>query len=190
MNDTTPRQLPSGRFLLRVDPELHALLRDEAHRAGLSLNEYCARKLAAPGPDVDGPAVGIVRRAATVTGARLRGLLVFGSWARDELADTSDVDLLVVVHADLALERALYRRWDESPLLWGERRRVEPHFVHLPGGDDRVTGLWAEAARDGIVLFDPDFSLSRHLVHIRERILGGGLVRREIHGHPYWVDVA
>lgn len=182
--------LPSGRFLLRIDPRLHALLRDEAARSDLSLNEYCARRLTAPGLAVGGPAVAAVQRAVAVTEGRLRGILVFGSWARNELADDSDVDVLVVADSHLTLQRSLYARWDEaSPVRW-QGRRVEPHFVHLPAADDRVTGLWAEAALDGVVLFDFDFSLSRHLVLIRKRILGGSLIRREIHGHPYWVEAA
>ncbi|MBW3535363.1 MAG: type II toxin-antitoxin system HicB family antitoxin, partial [Gemmatimonadetes bacterium] len=39
MDDTTGPDLPSGRFLLRIEPELHALLRQEAESSGLSLNE-------------------------------------------------------------------------------------------------------------------------------------------------------
>ncbi len=189
MNDTISSPLPSGRFLLRIDPTLHALLRDEAEGSGLSLNEYCARRLAAPGLAVGGPAVEVVRRAVAVTEGHLRGLLVFGSWARNELTDDSDVDLLVVADGDVTVERGLYRRWDASPVRW-HGLRVEPHFVHLPGPADRVTGLWAEAALDGVVLFDPDFSLSRHLVHVRKSIVTGVLIRREIHGHPYWVEAA
>jgi len=37
-----------GRFLLRISPGLHAALREAATAQGLSLNDYCARKLAAP----------------------------------------------------------------------------------------------------------------------------------------------
>jgi hypothetical protein len=187
-NDTTHTDLPSGRFLLRIDPALHALLREHADGAGLSLNEYCSRKLATPGI-VDGPSSRAIGHAAEVTEGRLRGVLAFGSWARGELADESDVDLMMVVAPDLAIERDLYRRWDRAPIRW-EGRRVEPHFVHLPHEGHRVTGLWAEAAQDGVVLFDPDLSLSRHLVGIRRRILDGRLVRREAHGHAYWVEAA
>jgi hypothetical protein len=116
-------------------------------------------------------------------------MLAFGSWARNELADDSDVDLLMVVERGLPVERDLYRRWDASPVVWQERP-VEPHFVHLPEEGDRVTGLWAEAAMDGVILFDPAYSLSRHLVGIRKQIVTGSLIRREVHGHPYWVEAA
>jgi predicted HicB family RNase H-like nuclease len=36
----------SGRFLLRIDPGLHAALRHAASASGQSLKEYCGRKLA------------------------------------------------------------------------------------------------------------------------------------------------
>src|SRR5665647_1443966 len=90
---------PSGRFLLRINPGLHALLRASARDLGLSLNDYCARKLTLPVDAAaladDGPAV--VQRAVDLYGSHLAGVAVFGSWARGEAADGSDVDLLVVL---------------------------------------------------------------------------------------------
>lgn len=190
MSDTIESgDLPSGRFVLRIEPELHAALKQAAEKAGLSLNEVCARKLAAPGLALAGPAGSAVERSVEVAGGRVTGILVFGSWARGELSDDSDVDLLIVVPDDLALSRALYHRWDESPVFW-EGHRVEPHFAHHPGPEDPVTGLWAEAAMDGVVLFDPSLCLARRLVRIRSRILAGELVRKETNGHTYWVEAA
>lgn len=187
MNDTNP-SLPSGRFVLRIDPRLHATLRAAAEETGLSLNEYCARKLATPGAEVAGPAADAVHRSVAVAGDALLGVVAFGSWARNRLTAASDVDLLVVVSDDLRITRGLYRGWDETPLTW-EGHRVEPHFVHLPGGEERVSGLWAEAALDGIVLFERDLAVSRRLVDVRHRIAEGSVARRESHGHPYWVEV-
>lgn len=187
-----PRETtPSGRFLLRIAPSLHALLRRAAAVAGVSLNEYCARKLAAPlGSLADlEPAVEAVRRAADQFGEGLVGLAVFGSWARDELTAASDVDLLVVVDARIPLTRELYRVWDRAPLAWAGRR-VEQHFVHLPGAEERVAGLWAEVALDGIVLFDRGLALSARLARVRRDIADGRLVRRSLHGQPYWKEVA
>lgn len=190
------RSAPSGRFLLRMTPSLQAVLRDQAERAGLSLNEYCARKLSAPGVATVSPAVGAMGRAAAATGGRVVSMVAFGSWARGTAREDSDVDLLIVVPPDVAIERELYRGWDafgEAPDGASERwggHRVEPHFVHLPGPEDRVTGLWAEVALDGIVLFDPDLALTRHLIALRHRILAGAIVRREVHGHAYWVEAA
>jgi hypothetical protein len=67
---------------------------------------------------------------------------------------------------------------------------VEVHIVNMPAPGARVSGMWAEAAIDGIVLFDRDLTLSRRLVETRSRILAGEIVRRRVHGQPYWVGAA
>ena len=177
---------PSGRFVLRIEPELHAALRRAAADAGLSLNAYCARKLAAPGNRPAGPFDEAVRRASATFGRQLVGVVAYGSWARDELTETSDVDLLVVISPDLAITRELYRAWDADPLHWSSHP-VEPHFVHAPD-DARVTGVWAEVATEGIVLFERGFELSRLLARIRRRILAQHFLRHRAQGQPYWVE--
>ena len=181
----------SGRFVLRLDPGLHAALREAARDSGLSLNDYCARKLAAPTGDLTalGWGAAAVERAAALCGGDLLGVAAFGSWARGELVKTSDLDLLIVVESTVALTRALYRSWDEHPLA-AEGRTVEPHFVHLPALDGRVGAVWAEVALDGVVLFERGFRLSATLVRVRHEILSGRVVRRVVHGHPYWTSVA
>jgi len=185
-SEDPPDDLPSGRFLLRIDPGLHAALRRAADLANLSLNEYCARKLAGGGVGLGDPGWQAVERAAAVVGGSLIGVAVYGSWARGEPMETSDVDVLVVVATSTPITRQLYRRWDEEPVRW-EGRSVEPHFVHFPPGGSGPSGTWAEVALDGIVLFDRDLALSRRLVEVRKRILDGAVERREIHGQPYWV---
>lgn len=142
-----------------------------------------------------GPATEVVERASAVLGRDLVGVVGYGSWARGEASDLSDVDVLLVVGADRAITRELYRLWDVEPVLWHDReaaeaqtRRVEPHFVHLPPAGEVPSGTWAEAALDGIVLFDPDLVVSRRLVEIRGSIVDGDVVRREVHGQPYWAE--
>lgn len=180
----------SGRFVLRLPPSLHGALAGAADAAGLSLNEYCARKLASPCPPLDVPdAVAAVTAAARVGGEVLLGVVAFGSWARGDEGPGSDVDLLVVLAGGTPLTRDLYRRWDEEPLRWNGRP-VEPHFVRLPPAERRATGVWAEAAVDGIVLFERSLRVSRRLAAIRAEIAAGRLQRREVHGQPYWVEAA
>ena len=162
------------------------MLRRAAEETGLSLNDYCARKLAAPGVSVGGPGADVVARAAEDFGEDLVGVLVFGSWARGDAIKGSDVDLLVVVGSDVPIVRSLYRAWDEAAPGW-EGRRLEVHFVHLPAAGDPTTGLWAEAALEGLVLFERGFELSRRLIDIRRRIAAGAVRRRRAHGQPYWV---
>jgi predicted nucleotidyltransferase len=180
---------PSGRFLLRIDPALHATLREAARASSLSLNAYCARKLAAPGLGVAGPAVDAVGRAAEIVGEDLLGVVAFGSWARAEMTSLSDIDLLMVLEPDVPVSRELYRAWDERPLDW-HGHAVEPHFVNLIDPGARLSSVWAEVATEGIVLFERDFAVSRRLVWIRRQIAEGRIVRRRTHGHPYWVEAA
>ncbi len=180
--------MKSGRFVLRMPPGLHAALESAARAAGVSLNEYCVRRLAAAGSGPgDGDAAALVSHAAAVAGDALTGVLLHGSWARGEATPTSDVDALVVVEPRVALRRALYRAWDEHPVRW-RGRRVDPHFVHPPGAG--ISGLWAEAAVDGQVLFDRDGRLPALLARVRRAIAEGRLVRRTVHGQPYWTEVA
>lgn len=183
-DDTT---LPSGRFLLRIDPGLHAKLQRCARAAGLSLNEYCRRSLTAPvaSPGLVRPAVDVVQRAAALLGERLVGVLLHGSYARGDAHTSSDVDVLIAVDRSEPLTRDLYRRWDENPVTF-EGRAIDPHFAHLPDVPERASGLWAELALDGIVLFERNFELSRALVHIRRGVAANGLLRRVVHGQPYW----
>lgn len=177
----------SGRFVLRLEPGLHAALRRAAAAHGLSLNDYCATKLAAPVGNLFafGAAPQAVRRAAVVAGEALAGCAAFGSWARGELADDSDVDVLVAVDPGLRVTRALYRRWDEAPVTWNGRR-VEPHFVHLPAQNRPPSGLWAELAIDGIVLFERDLALSSYLAAVRRALAQGRLRHEIVHGVRYW----
>ena len=122
----------SGRFLLRMPPPLHAALDGAARSAGLSLNEYCVRRLAAFGVGMDdGDAVALVARAGAVAGGALMGVLLHGSWIRGDATATSDVDAIVVVEPRVRLSRALYRTWDEQPVTW-KGRPVDAHFVHPP----------------------------------------------------------
>lgn len=165
------------------------MARSAAH--DLSLNEYCIRHLAGPEPvAVRHPSIlRIQERAIEVAGARLIGIVAHGSWARNEMRTSSDVDVLIVVERSLALTRELYRHWDRSPVEW-DGRRVDAHFVHLPDAPESAGGVWCEAAIDGIVLDDLDGRVERTLQRIRHAIVDGRLVRKHAHGQPYWTVAA
>jgi hypothetical protein len=113
-------------------------------------------------------------------------VLVYGSFARGELATGSDVDLLVVLAAGVPITRSLYREWEGVVPAW-QGREIDLHFVHLPAPSAHVSGSWAEAAVCGIVLFDRELAVSRRLIEIRSRIAAGELVRRMAQGQPYWI---
>lgn len=189
MTDDTVHKLrpPSGRFVLRIDPGLHASLREAARAAGTSLNEYCARKLASSAVRADEAVSGVVERATSVLRDSLLGIVVFGSWARGEHAARSDVDVLVIPEKSVEITRELYRRWDAGPGLSWHGHPVEPHFARLPPEPVGISGLWAEVALDGLVLFERDFVVSRRLSGLRRTILAGRISRRLAQGRPYWV---
>ena len=184
-----PRKAATGRFILRIPPGVHSALREAARAAGISLNEHCVRKLAAPvgGLGSAEGAIAAVLHAASIFGEDLMAVAGFGSWARGELSDGSDVDLLIVVEDRVELTRELYRRWDSAALRWGDRP-VDTHFVHLPPAEHTVAGVWGEVAIDGIVLFERDFCLSLRLIQVRRDIAAGRIVRRVAHGQPYWSE--
>jgi hypothetical protein len=176
---------PSGRFVLRTPPALHGALRRAARQAGRSLNEYCVRRLAAPAAERASDAPAVVAWASDEFGDALCGVVVYGSWARGEATSESDVDVLVVLDASVALTRDIYRKCDRASLSW-DNHPVQIQIVRMPDARRVAGGLWPEIALDGIVLFERDFELSRRLVAIRCAIADGRLVRRTAHGQPYW----
>jgi|GEM_PF-245922 len=180
----------SRRLDLRVPSSLHATLQGAAHASGLSLNAYCVGQLEAMGfgSGRNGEAATLVARARAVAGAALSAVVLHGSWVRGEASPSSDVDALIVVDSRLPLIRDLYRAWDAEPITW-RGHRVDPQFVHLPV-DGETSGLWAEVAVDGAVLFEHEQDLSLHLARIRRAIATGRLVRRVVHGQPYWTETA
>jgi hypothetical protein len=187
----------SGRFVLRVAPELHRRLRSRASAEGISLNSLCVRLLetglsgepVAANRSAKAVDPGLLGAIAREWSGQLVGIVLFGSAARGDATETSDVDLLVVLENATRIERSLYDRWDrviESRGRHGEGR-VSPQFAALPPSPETVGGLWLEVAREGIVLDDRDGRLAKFLISLRDFVASGAVSRRKVHGHPYWV---
>lgn len=183
--------ITSTRFLLRLPPGLQSVLARAAASAGVSLNQWCVRRLSVTGASIAGEAAGAatVGRAAALLRDHLVGAVVYGSWARGQASPRSDVDVLLVIDRQVRLSRDLYRRWDAAPVMWGDRR-VDPHFAHLPRDKAPAGGAWAEAALDGVVVFERDGLISAQLASLRHAIAAGRLVRKLVHGQPYWTEAA
>lgn len=79
----------------------------------------------------------MVARAASLSGKTLQGVVVFGSWARDELAADADVDVRPVVDRQVAKTRDLYRSWNREPLP-RRFRKADVHIENAPASVDRV----------------------------------------------------
>ena len=131
---------------------------------------------------------GVLDRARAVAGSHLLGLVAIGSWARGTASADSDIDVLVVVDANLPLTRDVYRRWDRDPPSL-EGRLVDAHFIHL-APHDTPSAVWCEAATEGRVWYDPTGVVEATLVGLRRAIATGRVVRSSIHGQPYWKGVA
>ena len=138
---------PSGKFVVRIDPKLHAALRAVATREGVSLNDICNRRLAAEhsGQEPGGEFAQIITQARRLHRGDLIALALYGSWARGTAVPSSDVDLLIVLRSGCSVLRQAYRQWDDEPLTFGALP-VAPAIVLLPGIGERVSGFWAEIA--------------------------------------------
>jgi predicted nucleotidyltransferase len=180
-----------ARVLLRLPVDLHRALAAQAAHEQTSVNDLCVQRLS--GPDLPflprHDVAAVLARARAVVGPHLAGVLVHGSFARGEARAASDVDVLVVVNRALALTRTLYRQWDGETVTWAGRM-VDAHFAHMPAVDTRPSSVWCEAATEGLVLFDARGDVSQALVTARAAIAQGHLVRKLVHGQPYWTVAA
>ncbi|MCB0370906.1 MAG: toxin-antitoxin system HicB family antitoxin [Bdellovibrionales bacterium] len=84
--------MESGKFVLRITPDLHKTLKAEAKERGESLNSLCLKKLAATSNKSWGEFIDEI-----ITVFNPLGILLFGSYARGENSAESDIDLLIVL---------------------------------------------------------------------------------------------
>jgi hypothetical protein len=190
----------SGKFVIRMPAMLHRRLREEAARSRQSLNQLCVMKLqthvgvlGAPGNSQIQQGIVSGGLMAEIVGRwepELIGLVLFGSTARGEATESSDVDLLLVMMPEVPITRACYRVWDEfcreHSGAW-DLERISAHFVQLPNLVRDAGGLWYEASLDGIVLWDRGRQVTRFLGSVREAMGQGKIRRRMLHGSPYWI---
>jgi len=169
-------------------------------QTGQSLNRLCVAKLRASPTSFPMPGAGeiqtgpicvdLLNRIVRQWQGDLVGLLLFGSAARGEATEGSDIDLLLVLRPEVRIERGLYRIWEEfCRESHGNQdlARISPHFVRLPSSVESAGGLWYEAAIDGIALWERGLQVSRFLGAVRKAMGQGEIRRMMLHGSPYWV---
>lgn len=187
------RTEPSGKFVLRVAPEIHGELKVTASRLGKSLNEFCVDLLQKGLHGKTAGKASLLPEGKKITsslrkkfGRHLLGVLVFGSQARAEADPWSDVDLLIVVDETIPIERPLYRWWDEA-LEAGLPKSINPQFVRPPSDVREAGGLWFEVALAHEILWEKRGLVSDLLERLKETIASGAVRRYTTQGQPYWV---
>lgn len=189
----------SGVFVVRIDPSLHRRLKAAAQKREISLNRLCAQLLGqsmsqagangrfgtqasiAVNAPLNADLIGKLRKEF---GDAMYGVVLFGSVARGQALDNSDLDLLIVLAPGQSICRALYTRWETAI---SADPHVSPQFVSLPRSPSAAGGLWFEVALEGIVLWETRFVVSNFLRQVREQIAAGQIRRQSVDGHPYWV---
>ena len=191
----------SGKFVLRLDPEIHAQLIEIKEEKNISLNELCKGYITSS-------LYSSTRNATHSTiWTRLawycmryfpdfNGIVLFGSVARGEATENSDCDVAVILNRGANINRKLYKQWEVLEEAWEKEYGIplkfqnwelQPSIISLPELGTSTTSLWAELSIDGIVLSENKFSISRYLSFARREISSGKLIRKTSYGHGYWV---
>lgn len=187
----TKKMDTSGKFVLRTGAKLHARLRTAALKSGLSLNQLCLNLLESRLKRSQILPQGFdwlqdILSSIPKLNLEIEGIILFGSAARGDFTEKSDIDLLIVLNKTASLSTELYRKWDE---IFKDRifNKISPQFVILPHNPKTVGSLWLEAAIDGIILYDAKDNIRKTIQNIRLFIAAGEVKRKISHGHPYWV---
>lgn len=108
----------------------------------------------------------------------LRGLVLFGSIARGEVDEHSDIDLLVILHElpKNPVERRRMVYLAMAPIR--EKYRRDTTVIEMTDDEaGEVTPLILNIAAEGIILYDEGGELSEFLDKVRRRIEEMGLLR-------------
>lgn len=179
----------SGKFVLRIPTDLHAELKKIAQTEGLSLNQICQEILSERIKNLKQGHMKerlheLTEKAAEFWSGHLVGVILFGSLARGNTYESSDVDLLLVMQ-DIPVTRRLYTQWDES-LDDNTTPQVNPHFVNLPQRAASIGSLWLEVMREGIVLWEKDRKVSNFMARLKKNFSANKFTSSKAHGHNYW----
>lgn len=168
----------SGKFVIRMNPQMHAQLKKEAYNQNISLNEMVNLKLLKANPDR-------YKSIKKEFKDSLIGIVLFGSTVRGDFRSSSDIDLLIVLDNSQPIQRSLYSRWDEKiePELGS---KYSPQFSHLTDLNN-ISSLWLEVGLEGEIIFDPSKKIRRTISQIKNKIASGQYIRKVTHGHPYWI---
>jgi predicted nucleotidyltransferase len=186
----------SGKFVLRVSTELHKAMRKKAYNQGVSLNQFCVQALESSMGKRTEEAIlfpDLVKEVRKVWGEALLGILVFGSYVRGQMTQSSDIDILIVLKESYAVTRADYRKWDETidkKLRYVDGHEISPQFASLPKNVMQAGSLWYQVALEGEVIWKKDSQFLFFLRKVRKAMSEGQIRYSVLHGHPYWVKLS
>lgn len=180
----------SGKFVLRLDPEMHKRLRHLALASQQSLNTTCVQllKSALQNQETSGPdprLESLTQKIKKVFKNDLIGIVLFGSALKKETFATSDIDLLIVMDSKFNLSRQVYQKWD-AKIDDQKNPIINPHFVNLPH-EKHISSLWLEVAKNHKIIWQKNKKLNLTLKEIQDSIFSGKVKTQKSHGHPYWV---
>ncbi|MFQ5613764.1 MAG: nucleotidyltransferase domain-containing protein [Anaerolineae bacterium] len=119
-------------------------------------------------------------------GANLVALALFGSQARGEAGESSDVDLLLLAHM-LPRNPFERRRFVREPLFESGIPSISVLARTVDEFMADITPLHLDLAADAVLLYDPEDFLASRLERIRQLIQEAGLDRqRTAHGWVWW----
>ncbi|HID62377.1 MAG TPA: nucleotidyltransferase domain-containing protein [Anaerolineae bacterium] len=134
---------------------------------------------------VEGLKQELTKRYIEALSSNLVALAFFGSWARGEEKEWSDVDVLLV--AEELPDDPFERRWlVQEPVLGLSERSISVLARTVEEFSEDVSPLHLDLGLDAIVFHDPRGFLAQRLKRVRELIEEAGLVReREASGFAW-----
>lgn len=181
----------SGKFILRTSESWHRKLSAAAAKNHLSFNRFC-QLLMEKGFEAYHQNEGqkrlqfILEKIKKTFDNRVLGVVLFGSVAKGEENDESDIDLLIVLNQQVKLERSLYRLWDDD-VDDQKTPELSPHFVHAPREGVRPGSLWLEVAMKNQILWQKGKSIDRVLDEVTDWIARDDVQLKSYQGQPSWV---
>jgi predicted nucleotidyltransferase len=181
----------SGKFIVRTSESWHRKLSAAAAKNHLSFNRFCQlimeKGFEAYHQNADQQRLQrVLEKVKKVFGSRLLGVVLFGSVAKGEENDQSDIDLLIVMNHKIKLERSLYRLWDDQ-IDDQKIPELSPHFVHVPQEGTRPGSLWLEVVMKNQILWQQGRSIDRVLEDVTGWISRDDVQLKSYQGQPSWV---